>query len=603
MTIGFIARPGQTRAALGQIFAIVNDLRANPPSPAEIESQVIDVQGGLRRALDDAQTPRSAALASTFINDVDSGDVTPTRRFYLSLFLAQRAAITPEAVQRALATSFAADPRLVHLTSTGADPVTITADLAAARGVAAEKQAAIRAVSMNEVALPGPPGTVATRATIADLGIERVSFANGVTLDYKRTAFEKDTIRIRVLVGHGVLNRPVGDPGLFWTSSALTQAGVGPFSRDELTKLTDGRQIGFGVGAGTVGVQLVSQTNRRDLPDALRLMTAGLTQMRYAEGPVARLRDSSAATYQTLYGQPGSVLSSFGTRWFYGGDQRFRGTPDANEIAALTLPDFQRFWTDQLARGPIRVVVTGDLDGDALVDAVAKSFGALPPRSDIAPTPTQLAVSARAAAGGVPVLRHRGDPDQATVARVYPTPGAQPDIALSRALSLATAIIEQRLIEEFREQTGGTYSPFVSRGTSSYVPGYGNVVIGAQMKVARIAGFQAALDRITADLATAGPSADALARAQATQIAGIERAKGSDNNYWLTVLSDDLADPRDTDAVRTAISGRQAITIADIKAAAARWLTPANSYSVTVLPTATPAVRGLATRSAAPRHR
>ena len=428
-------------------------------------------------------------------------------------------------------------------------------------------------------------------------------FANGVTLDYKKTAFEKDMIRVRVMVGHGVLNRPVGDPGLFWTAGALGAAGVGPFTRDELTKLTDGRQVGFSIGAGSLGVQLGVATNHRDLVDALRLLATGLTEMRYAEGPVSRLRDTSAATFQTLYGQPGSVLSSFGTRWFYGGDARFRGTAEQSEIAALTLADFQRFWTDQLARGPIRVEVVGDFDGDALVDGVAKSFGALPPRPDVAPTPAQLAVTSRPPPGGVPVLRHRGDPDQATVARVYPTPGTQPDVALSRALSLSTAIIEQRLIEEFREKDGGTYSPFVSRGSSTYVRDYGNVLIGAQLRPARIPAFQAALDRITAELANAGPSPDALARAKATQIAAIERAKGSDNNYWLGVLSDDLADPRDTDAVRTAVAGRQAVTVNDVKTAAARYLTPANSYSVTVLPTARPAAPAPAATGAAHRRR
>ena len=601
--IGFLARAGQTRAALDQVFAVVNDLRATPPSPAEIAQQVAEVGGGLRREMQNAQTARSATLANLFVTDVDAGDVTPTRGFYLSLFAAQRAAITPDAVHRALATLFAGDPRLTHLTSTTADAGALAADLAAARAVAAGHQVAIRTVSMNEIAAPGPAGAVASRSTIADLGIERVRFANGVSLDYKKTPFEKDAIRLRVRVGHGALNRPVGDPGLFWTAGALTGAGIGPFTRDELTKLTDGRQISFAMGASFVGVQMVAATNRHDLADALRLMTAGLTQMRYAEGPVSRLRDTSLATYQTLYGQPGSVLGSFGTRWLYGGDERFRGIADQQEIAGLTLAEFQRFWTDQLARGPIRIDVVGDIDGDALVAAVAKSFGALPARTDVAPTPAQLAVTARAPAGGVPVLRHRGDPDQATVARVYPTPGTQPDLPLTRALNLAATVVEQRLIEEFREQDGGTYSPFVSRGSSGQLRDYGNVVIGAQLKVGRIAGFQAALDRITADLAAAGPDADALARAKATQIASIERAKGSDNGYWLSVLSDSLDDPSDIDAVRSAVAGRRAVTVADVRAAAARYLTPANSYSLTVLPTVTPAAPAPARRRAARRRR
>jgi zinc protease len=605
-SISFLPRPGQTRAALDQLFAILNDLRVNPPSQAEVDGQILDVQGGLAREAENAQTAQSAALANGFVGAVDNGDVAATRRFYLSLFLAQKKGITPDAVHRALATTLAGDPRLVHLTSTGADAGALAADLTAARAVAGGHQAAVRAVSMAEVAVPGPAGTVAARTTIADLGIERVRFANGVTLDYKKTGFEKDAIRLRVQVGHGVLDRPAGDAGLFWTAGALTAAGIGPFTRDELTKLTDGRQIGFSMGAGTTGVQMVGQTNRRDMADALRLMTAGLTQMRYAEGPVARLRDSAAATYQTLYGQPGSVLGAFGTPWLYGGDTRFRGIADQREIAALTLPDFQRFWTDQLARGPIRIEVVGDLDGDALVTAVAASFGALPPRPDTPPTPGQLAVTARAPAGGVPVLRHRGDPDQATVVRVYPTPGGQPDIAQSRALSLAAAILEQRLVEEFREKDGGTYSPSAGRATSTYLPGYGRVAVVAQLRLARIADFQTALDRITADLAANGPGADALARAKATQIAALERARSSDNGYWLGILSDDLADPRDTDAVRTAVSGRQAITADDVRVAAARWLTPANSFSLSVLPTAapvTPAGQARARTGAARRHR
>ena len=607
-TISFIARPGQTRAALDQVFAIVNDLVATPPSADEIAQQVLDVQGGLSRSSQDAQTARSAAFANSFVNDVDNGDVSGTRAFYLSLFIAQKPGITADAVHRVIATTFAGEPRLIHLTSTGGDTAAVqggvAADLAAARKIAGAHQAAVRAVSTNEVTLPGPAGSVASRSSIADLGIERVRFANGVTLDYKKTAFEKDTIRIRVLIGHGVLNRPKGDAGLFWTASALTGAGLGPFSRDELTKLTDGRQIGFAVGAGTIGVQFATSTNRHDMPDALKLMTAGLTQMHYAEGPVARLRDSMMATYQTLYGQPGSVLGSFGTRWLYGGDARFRSIPDAAEIQALTLADFQRFWTDQLARGPIRIEAVGDLDADTLVAAVARSFGALPPRPDLAPTPAQIAVTAQPPKGGVPVLRHRGDPDQATVARVYPTPGIFPDLQLTRTLGLTSAIIEARLTEEFREKDGGTYSPSAARGGSSHLPLYGNLIALAQLTVARIPGFLAAVDRITADLAAHGPSADALARAKAIQIAAIERARSSDNGYWLSIIDNGLDDPREIDSMRTAIPGRQAITGDDIKAAAARWLTPANAFTVEVLPTprgaAAPAP---ASRRAASPHR
>lgn len=584
LSISFVSRPGQTRAALDQLFAVLNDLRNDTPDKAEVDQHVINVQGGLRRLIDEVASARSAGLANLFINDTDGGTVTGTRPFFLSLFLAQKPAITPEAIHHTLAGLLASDPRLIHLTSTNADPAAIAADLAAARQVAAGHQAAVRAVSMREIASPGPAGTVASRSSIADLGIERVRFANGVTLDYKRTSFEKDTIRLRVLVGHGLLGHPVSDPGLFWTAGALGAAGVGPFTRDELTKLTNGRRIGFSIGASTAGIQISGVPGRADLADALRLMVVAMNQMRYAESPIARLRDDSRATYQTLYGQPGSVLGAFGTPNLYGGDTRFRGIPPQREIEGVTLAEFQRFWTAELAKGPIHIEAVGDLDGAALVDAVAKSFGALPPRTDVPPPPVQIDVVAAKPKTPITVLRHRGDPDQAVVARVYPTPGIFPDLQLTRTLGLAAAIIEQRLTEEFREQDGGTYSPSVSRGGSSHLPLYGNMIALAQLRVGRIAGFQAAIDRITADLAANGPTADQLARAKAIQIASIERARGSDNNYWLSIIDNGLDDPRELDSMRTAVSGRQAITADQVKAAAGRWLTPANSFTIEVLP-------------------
>ena len=603
LSINFISRPGQQRAALDQLFSILNDLRANPPSQAEVDQQATDLLGGLRQLLNVAQTARSAAFANAFVTDVDNGDVSPTPAFYLTLFAAQKPGVTPQAVSRAFAALVAPDPRFLQLTSTGADPAALAADLAAAQRTAAGHQTAVRAVSMSELAPVGTPGAVAERSSIADLGIEHVRFSNGVTLDWKHTGFEKDTIRIRAVIGHGLLGHAPGDPGLFWTAGALGAAGVGPFNRDEYEKLASGRRIAFAVGNGVGGFQIGASPGRRDLPDALRLMVAALTQMRFAEGPVARLRDDSAATYQTLYGAPWSVMGAFGRPYLYGGDQRFRGIPTEAEIARLTLADVQRFWTGELAGGPIRLEVVGDMDGAALVDAVAKTFGALPARVDTAPTAASLAVTAARPVGPAPVLRHRGDRDQASVSRVYPTPGIFPDLQLGRALSLAGSIIEARLVEEFREKDGGTYSPDVSRGGNVALPVYGNLIASAQLRIARIPDFQASLDRITADLARAGPTPDQLARAKATQVALLERGRSSDNGYWLGVIDDTLIEPRNVEAFRTAITGRQAITAQDVQAAAARYLTPANSFTLTVLPTAPAAAPARPARPAARRRR
>lgn len=585
VTVGIVPAPGQDRAALDRTFAVLNQARSAPPAPADVDQQVAALRQALARAVPARQTATSASLATAFVNDVDTGDVTPDPQFYLDLFDAQRAALTPAAVGKDIARLLAPEPRLLLLSPTafaGGDAAA-AGWLASARTASAAREEAVRAVSLDELKQPGIPARVTSRSSIADLGIERVRFSNGVTLDYKKTPFEKDRIRVRAVVGNGLLGRAPGDPGLFWSDDALLDAGVGPFTADELTRLVASRQIGSTIGTDTHGVVVASGTSPADLADALRLMAAEVTQMRYAPAPVARLKDQYAATYQTVYSQPTSVLQAFGSAYFYGGDARFRAMPPLADVQALTLPAFERFWQGQLA-GPIRIEAVGDIDGAALERAVANSFGRLAARPTAPPAPASLDVRATPPAATPVVLHHRGAADQAAVARVFPTLGALRDVAASRALDVAAALIQTRLTEVFREQQAGTYSPFVSASQSKDLPDYGALIAGAQLGVDRIADFYAALDLIVADLAAHGPDADALARARATAVSGAQRQL-SDNRYWMAVLDSPLDDPRNLAAVRTLVSGRQAVDGKAVQAAVSRYLAgPSRGFAVEVRP-------------------
>ncbi len=585
LAIGVTPRPGQVTPALDELFGVLNAAARTPPSRAEIDEVVAGYRRAFAQEVLGLETEITPALATGFVRDVDGNDVTATPRFYRDLFEAESKTLTPAIIGKAIATLLAPTPRLVELSpmpAPGGAPA-LLAQLTAARQVAGAGAAAIRAVSLGELKLPGSPALVASRTSIADLGIERVRFSNGVELRYKRTAFERDRVRVRVVVGHGLLGRDPGDPALFWSGGALGQSGLGPYTPDELTRLTAGRLIGFSIGSTLNGLVLAGATDAADLPDALKLMTGGLTRMRYEATPVARLKEGLLASYQTIYSQPGSVLGAFGAPFFYGGDLRFRGVPPQGEVAALTPEAFKAFWQPQLDAGPIRVEAVGDLDGPALERAVAETFGRLSPRAETPPTERQLAV--RATSPGAPVrLYHRGDPDQAAVARVYPTLGDLENLPEQRALGIAAAVIQTRLTEDFRETQGGTYSPFASHTQNDDLPHYGALIAGAQLRLARRADFYAALDRVVADLAANGPGADALARAKATQISALTRAR-SDNGYWLGVIDAHLDNPRDLDAVRTAIPGREAVDAAAVKAVVAKYLAgPGKGYEVEVVP-------------------
>lgn len=594
LTLGIVPRPGAWHTALDETSGVLNGALAVPPSQAEIDQQVTSIGRMLDRQVKGQNARTSADLANGFIRDVDEGDVSGSRAFYRDLFVAQEKTFTPMAVQADIRRLLSPDPRMLVYSSTpipGGDAAA-TAALAEAKGVAATQEAAIRTVSLNDLKLLGEPATIVSTSTIAGLEVERMRFSNGVELDLKHTTFEKDKVRVNVLIGHGLLGEHPDDPGLSWTSGALLVSGYGSFSPDELTRFLAGRTIAFGARTGLGALTVRGSSNRSDISDMFKLMAVAVTQMDYNSAALARLKDGMNASYQAIYSQPGSVFSAFAARYLYGGDARFRGMPSTTEINRVTLPALRTYWQERLNQGPVRITVVGEFDRDAVIAAVARSFGTLAPRKDVPLNDARRAVKASLPAVDPVILRHRGDINQAMVAHVWPAPAFLDDVPAARALDLAVSLIQTRLIEGFRETQGGTYAPFVSYNYDDDMPHYGALLAGAQLRTDKIADFDTALTSIVTDLATHGPDADAFARAKATSVGAAERARKS-NDFWSAVLMVNLDDPREIAAIRDGVAERKAVTQEQVRAAIGKFVGPsARSFEIRVLPAVAPSQAG-----------
>lgn len=576
-------KPGQWRAALTQAYAVLNGATSSAPDQAEIDQQAAVIANALRQRAASAGTATAAGLADGAVQDVDAGDITGAPDYYENLFASQRAGLTPAAVQQVLKRLFAPAPRLLVL---GPQPVeggaaAASDALASAQTTAGGAAARLRQVSLADLILPGRPAAAIATTPIAVLDAERVRFANGVELVVKHTAFERDRVRVRVEIGRGLLGQPRGDAGLWWTASSLPVAGIGPFSAEELARVGAGRQVNFAVGAGLDGLVLQGTTSAADLADMLKLMTGEIVAPSFDAVTVDRTRSLTLSNYASVFSQPIGVLQLLGGAALHGGDARFQALPPRAAVERLSLADFRRFWTARLAEGPVRVTIVGDIDAAAAAAAVGRTIGTLAPRAAIA-TPS---IDVRATPPAQPVvLRHQGDPTQVLVIRAFPTIGALEDPVAGAALDLASAIVQTRLTEGFRETEGGTYTPLAAHSQSPELPHYGVLIAGAQVQAARVDAFGRSLDAVLADLAARPAAPDAFGRAQSTLVSAAQRSRQS-NEWWLGVLSSDL-----TPARIASLSGRieqlKAQTPGSVQAAAARYLAPRQAFAVVVSPAA-----------------
>jgi zinc protease len=265
-----------------------------------------------------------------------------------------------------------------------------------------------------------------------------------------------------------------------------------------------------------------------------------------------------------------------------GRDSRLR-EPSLEDIRATKLDEVKALLAPILASASLDVVITGDVESDAAIDAVARTLGALPARNAgtslltsfdpvhySMPTPTPI------------VIHHHGRADQGVAAIAWPTTDGfhRKDWA---ALSLLSQIFSTRLLDRLRINEGVTYSPDVSSFMSNNVPGQGYLYAKTELPPAKMPLFFDAVRAIAADLRAHPVTADELERARKPGLEGLVAAKES-NLGWAVTLIGTQADPRRLDLARDAIPVFEAVTPADIQDAAGRYLVDDKAWKFKVTP-------------------
>ena len=261
-------------------------------------------------------------------------------------------------------------------------------------------------------------------------------------------------------------------------------------------------------------------------------------------------------------------------------------------MAATRLDDLKAAISSSLASGPIEVVIVGDITVEKAVDAVDRTFGALPARPGPKSPPADRVKVQLPQGGGPPVVRtHKGRADQAVLFTAWPTTDFFADPRGARANRLLAAILNLRLTDELREKQGSTYSPSADSTESLMLPGWGYVSTVVEIPPDKIEAVTRDIERIAAELTAAPPTADEMTRARKPVLEGLQQSRET-NGYWLSILSGMQADPRQLDAYRSAIPTLERLTPADIQAAARKWLRPDRIWRMEVRPETAAAAKG-----------
>ena len=575
-------QPGRWREALTALEVERRRIAEFGVTRAELDREIAEQTAAFQTYVAGAGTRRTPVLANAIIDAVNDDDVFTAPADEFTRFQALVAEVTPEMVDAALSDAMRGDGPLVFLAAP--EPVeggeaAVMAALAAAAAVPVEATADHAALDWPYTDF-GAPGQVAEREEVEDLGLTLVRFANGVRLTIKPTDFREDQVLVTASIGEGRAGLPNDRVTPMWAaSSALIEGGLGRISREDLEQVLASRVVSSGFGLDDDAVMLSGSARPEDLLVQMQLLAAYASDPAFAPQAFERIRTVYGNALGQLDSTPAGVFGRDVGPMLRGGDLRW-AFPDADQIASADVAELEALLAPVLASGPLEIVIVGDVETDAAIQAVAATFGALPPRAEAAETDTAL----RFPAGGDTVrLTHSGRADQGLAYVAWSTTDARSDVFQARVLSLLSSVLRLRLVEELREGQAVTYSPSASSNASWTFPDYGYLSASIEAPPERLDGFFADVDRIAAQLRDAPIDADELERARRPMVESLQRARNT-NEYWLSQLSDVQSDETRLPSIRSALADLERITPADLQAAAQAYLRPERAWRAVVTP-------------------
>lgn len=411
----------------------------------------------------------------------------------------------------------------------------------------------------------GPPGRVAARGRVKDLNIYTYRFANGVRLNVKPSTVLKGNVSVEVGIGGGLLASP---PLPGWSALVAAVYGEGGLGRMDVTALNralSGISVQARSGVGAETFVLLGATTPEHFQLQMRLLAAFVTDPGFRTTAVERMKDTLRRSRLREEGAPGGVLGRELAAILRSGDPRW-AAPSLEQIEALDPALPAQVLRPALANHPIEIAVVGDIEPERVAQEVAATFGALPRRGAWT-APQKDRRIALPPPGSRFDLTHKFAADQTSVVLAWPAPDAS-NARLARTAELLADLMGARLVDEVRERQGAAYSPSATAFNTLSFPGYGYILVNAQLKPDQIGAFEAAVTEITRALASGAIEPDALERVRKPAVEQARNAQQS-NSYWVSVLSDLQTRPDRLARVRSRVRDLETISAQEIAALAA----------------------------------
>jgi zinc protease len=184
----------------------------------------------------------------------------------------------------------------------------------------------------------------------------------------------------------GAAQDPEDKTGLANMMSGLLDEGAGELDSAAFqTRLRDlNVDLSFDAGKDAFFGNL--RTLKQNREEAFELLRLALTEPRFDEEPVARVRGQILSNLRRSQTDPNEIAGKTWSDVLFGDHPYGRETEGTLEsVAAITVEDLRDFHARKLARDNLFVAVVGAIDAETLAAELDRAFGGLPEAAELVP--------------------------------------------------------------------------------------------------------------------------------------------------------------------------------------------------------------------------
>lgn len=428
----------------------------------------------------------------------------------------------------------------------------------------------------------GPEGSVVSDSTIADLGIRTIRFANDVLLNIKKTDFEDNRVRYSLRIDGGELYfGKEHAPLAALMSGAYVSGGLEAHDIEDLRTILAGTTVSASFSVADEYFGSSGSIAPEDLERQLQLMAAFTKYPGYSENALRLFRRPLPEFYARLDATPGSALGAGAIKIMTDNDPRFTIAP-LETMLKIDFLSLKSSLNDALLKNRLEIALVGDIDEDAAIASVARTFGALSPRSLNGNPFDEQRKTAWSKASGNFDIPHMGEANQLGWRRIWTTTDDS-DQKTSQGLDLLARIVTLRLTDELREKLGATYGGGASSFMSSVYPGRGTFTISTNGDPKDLQAIEFTVDTIITEIVAKPVERDVFERARKPVLESYADWK-KQNSTWIGVASVAQSNPKRLVRFRNSEDVFKAITPDDIWQLAKMWLGKPAQFTFRALP-------------------